>query len=62
MRFVEHGLASDPGVANWQDRLTLLRGRLPPRQEHGDLVRGGGFRLAALSTGYARGRRAMIYM
>jgi ubiquinone/menaquinone biosynthesis C-methylase UbiE len=65
MRFVEHGLAPDPAVANWQHRLTPLwrrcAGGCHLNRKMDDLIRGGGFRLAALSTGYAPGRRAMMY-
>jgi hypothetical protein len=66
MRFVEHGLSPDPGVASWQNCLTPLWHCSPGgrhfNRKMDDLIRCGGFRLAALSTGYARGPRATMYM
>lgn len=66
MRFVEHGLSPDPEVAKWQDHLTPLwrccAGGCHLNRKMDDLIRGAGFQLAELSTGYARGPRAMAYM
>jgi ubiquinone/menaquinone biosynthesis C-methylase UbiE len=66
MRFVEHGLSPDAKVAIWQDRLTPLwrrcAGGCHLNREVGDLIRNAGFELAELSTGYAHGPRAMVYM
>ena len=66
MRFVEHGLSPDAKVAIWQDRLTPLwrrcAGGCHLNRKMDDLIRNAGFELADLSTGYARGPRAMVYM
>ena len=66
MRFVEHGLSPDANVAIWQDRLTPLwrrcAGGCHLNRKVGDLIRNAGFELAELSTGYAHGPRAMVYM
>jgi ubiquinone/menaquinone biosynthesis C-methylase UbiE len=66
MRFVEHGLSPDRNVATWQDRLTPLwrrcAGGCHLNRKMDDLIRGGGFQLAELSTAYARGPRPMVYM
>lgn len=66
VRFVEHGLSPDPEVAIWQDRLTPLwrrcAGDCHLNRKMDDLFRNAGFQLAELSTGYARGPRAMAYM
>jgi SAM-dependent methyltransferase len=66
MRFVEHGLSPDAKVAIWQDRLTPFwrrcAGGCHLNRNVGDLIRNAGFELAELSTGYARGPHAMVYM
>lgn len=66
MRFVEHGLSPDRNVAIWQDRLTPLwrrcAGGCHLNRKMDDLIRGGGFQFAELSTAYARGPRPMVYM
>lgn len=66
MRFIEHGRSPDPNVAIWQDRLTPLwrhcAGGCHLNRKMDDLIRGGGFQLAELSTTYARGPRPMVYM
>jgi ubiquinone/menaquinone biosynthesis C-methylase UbiE len=66
IRFVEHGLSPDATVAIWQERLTPLwrrcAGGCHLNRRMDALVRGGGFQLAELSTGYAPGPRAMTYM
>jgi ubiquinone/menaquinone biosynthesis C-methylase UbiE len=66
MRFVEHGLSPDRNVATWQNRLTPLwrrcAGGCHLNRKMDDLIRGGGFQLAELSTAYARGPRPMVYM
>jgi ubiquinone/menaquinone biosynthesis C-methylase UbiE len=66
MRFVEHGQTPDPKVAIWQDRLTPLwrrcAGGCHLNRKMDDLVRGAGFQLPELTTGYARGPRAMTFM
>lgn len=64
--FVEHGLAPDAGVAAWQRRLTPVWRRcaggcrLDRRADA--LLQAAGFRIEALSTGYARGPRVLTYM
>ena len=63
--FVEHGLAPDPGVQLWQNRLTPLWKKLgggchlnrPIRA----LVESAGFDITRLDTGYAEGPRPMTY-
>jgi ubiquinone/menaquinone biosynthesis C-methylase UbiE len=66
MRFVEHGLSPDAKVAIWQNRLTPLwrrcAGGCHLNRKMDDLIRNAGFDLAELSTGYARGPRATVYM
>jgi ubiquinone/menaquinone biosynthesis C-methylase UbiE len=66
LRFVEHGLSPDPNVRKWQDRLTPLwrccAGGCHLNRKMDDLIRGNGFKLAELSTGYARGPRPMAHM
>lgn len=65
LRFIEHGLSSDPGVARWQRRLTPLQRRWAGNC-HLDrpidrLVRTAGFELSELATYYAEGPRPMTY-
>ena len=66
MRFVEHGLSPDAKVAIWQNCLTPLwrrcAGGCHLNRKMDDLIRNAGFELAELSTGYARGPRATVYM
>jgi len=66
MRFVEHGLSPDRNVSTRQDRLTPLwrrcAGGCHLNRKMDDLIRGGSFQLAELSTAYARGPRPMAYM
>lgn len=66
LRFVEHGLAPDPGVRKWQDRLTPLwsccAGGCHLNRKSDDLVRAAGFEVSELATGYARGPRFTAYM
>lgn len=64
--FVEHGRAPDPGVARWQARLTPLWRRCAggchldrPVEE---LVRGAGFRLETLATGYMNALKPFTFM
>jgi ubiquinone/menaquinone biosynthesis C-methylase UbiE len=64
--FVEHGLAPEPGVQAWQNRLTPLWRRFsggchlnrPIRA----LIEAGGFDITHLDTGYMRGPRPMTYL
>ncbi len=64
--FVEHGLSTESGVASWQRALTPVWRRLAGgchldrRIDH--LVRGAGFDIPALATGYADGPRPMTFM
>ena len=55
--FVEHGRARDPDVSRWQDRLDPVWRRMAGgchlNRRMDDLVKGAGFRLDQLRTGYA---------
>ena len=66
LRFAEHGLSADPGVAKWQNRLTplwsLCAGGCHLNRKTDDLLWAAGFEIAELSTGYARGLRPFTYM
>jgi hypothetical protein len=66
LRFVEHGLSPDAGVRKWQEWLTPIWSRCAGgchlNRKIDDLVRSGGFQIAQLSTGYARGLRPLTYM
>ena len=66
LRFVEHGLSPDPGVQSWQMRLTPLWsyccGGCHLNRKIDELIRGAGFQIAELATGYARGPRFAAYM
>jgi ubiquinone/menaquinone biosynthesis C-methylase UbiE len=64
--FVEHGLAAEPGVQAWQNRLTPLWRRFSggchlnrPIQA---LIEAGGFDITQLDTGYMKGPRPMTYL
>ena len=64
--FVEHGLAPEPGVQAWQNRLTPLWRRFSggchlnrPIQA---LIEAGGFNIKQLDTGYMKGPRPMTYL
>ena len=56
--FCEHGLASDPPVARWQNRLdplwTVFAGGCHLNRDIPALVRDGGFEIADLDTGYLK--------
>jgi ubiquinone/menaquinone biosynthesis C-methylase UbiE len=64
--FVEHGRAPEPKVVAWQNRLTPLwercAGGCHLNRKIDDLVRAGGFNIAELQTGYAKGPRPMAFM
>jgi ubiquinone/menaquinone biosynthesis C-methylase UbiE len=66
LRFVEHGLAPDPRVARWQDRLTPLQRRLAGgchlNRPIDALVAGSGLELTKLDNYYVRGPKALGYM
>jgi len=61
--FVEHGLAPDPGVRTWQQRLNPLWRRISGgcnmNRPVEDLVRTGGFRLGTLERFYLKGPRIL---
>jgi ubiquinone/menaquinone biosynthesis C-methylase UbiE len=63
---VEHGLAPDENVQKWQHRLTPLWRRLAGGchldRPIADLVRGSGFRIDHLQTGYMQGPKPMTFM
>ena len=64
--FVEHGLAPQPGVRWWQDRLTPIWKRIGGgchlNRPIAALVEGAGFELDRLATGYMRGPKPMAFM
>ncbi len=64
--FVEHGLAPEPAVQDWQNRLTpwwsRLSGGCHLNRKMDDLIRAGGFRLDEISRGYMTGPRPMTFM
>ena len=64
--FVEHGRSPEPGVEQWQDRLTPIWQRLSGgchlNRKIDDLVRSAGFRVERLETGYLRGPKIMTFM
>ena len=60
--FVEHGRAPEPKVVAWQDPLTPCAGGCHLNRKIDDLVRHGGFNIAGLQTGYAKGPRPMAFM
>lgn len=64
--FVEHGLAPDRRVRQWQRRLTPLWKRLVGGchldRDMPALIAEAGFKIERLSTGYMRGLRPMTFM
>jgi hypothetical protein len=64
--FVEHGLAPEPKVRWWQDRLTPwwkpLAGGCHLNRPMRALIEGAGFEFERLDTGYMRGPRPMTFM
>ncbi len=64
--FAEHGLAPDPGVRRWQDRLTPVwqrwAGGCHLNRKPDDLMRAAGFTLERLDTSYARGPKPMAFI
>jgi ubiquinone/menaquinone biosynthesis C-methylase UbiE len=64
--FVEHGLAPEPGVQRWQNRLTPLWKKIgggchlnrPIRA----LIERGGFNITQLETGYMKGPKPMTFL
>jgi ubiquinone/menaquinone biosynthesis C-methylase UbiE len=63
--FLEHGLAPDPGVAAWQERITPLwtpiGGGCHLYRKIDHLILAAGFRITELKTCYLRGPRLMTY-
>jgi ubiquinone/menaquinone biosynthesis C-methylase UbiE len=64
--FVEHGLAPDPGVRAWQNRLTpfwrRIAGGCHLDRKVDDLIREAGFAIAELQTGYLPGPKFATFM
>ena len=64
--FVEHGLAPEPGVRAWQNRLTPLWSRFAGgchlNRPIRTLIESGGFAIAQLETGYMKGPRPFTYL
>ena len=63
--FLEHGRAADPGVVDWQERITPLwqsiTGGCHLNRKIDDLITAAGFRITELKTFYVRGPRPMTY-
>lgn len=64
--FCEHGLAPDPTVIRWQNRLTPiwkpLAGGCHLNRDIPALIRAGGFNIGELDTRYLQGPKAMTYV
>ncbi|HTO19156.1 MAG TPA: methyltransferase domain-containing protein [Pseudomonas sp.] len=64
--FAEHGLAPDAGVARWQGRLTPcwkpLAGGCHLDRDIPRLLKGAGFAIRELDSGYLKGPRPMTYV
>ena len=64
--FVEHGLAPDPRVRAWQERITpawrRIAGGCHVTRPIADLVATAGFRITQLDQGYAPGPRVFTYL
>lgn len=64
--FVEHGLAPDPDVRWWQDRLTpawkRVTGGCHLNRNMDDLVLAAGFRVDDLKTGYLPGPKPLTFI
>ncbi len=64
--FVEHGRSPDPGVRDWQDRLTPVWRRVGGgchlNRAISELIEGAGFRIERIETGYMRGPKPMTFM
>jgi len=63
--FVEHGRAPDPGVVEWQDRLTPLWkrtcGGCHLNRRIDEIINEAGFQISELTTSYLPGPRPMTY-
>lgn len=64
--FCEHGLAPEPGVQQWQHRLTPwwkpLAGGCHLDRDIPALIREAGFSIEQLETGYIKGPRPMTFL
>jgi len=64
--FVEHGLAPEPSVQRWQNRLTPLwkkiGGGCHLNRPISSLIESSGFHITRLDTGYMKGPRPMTFM
>jgi len=64
--FVEHGLAPEPTVRKWQNRLTPLRARFSGGchldRPIKDLIQSAGFQIEHLDTDYLPGPKIMTYL
>jgi ubiquinone/menaquinone biosynthesis C-methylase UbiE len=64
--FAEHGLAPEPNVVRWQNRLTPLWKRIGGgchlNRPIDKMISSAGFRLVTLETGYTNGPRPMTFM
>jgi len=64
--FVEHGLAPDKRVRDWQDRLTpawrCISGGCHLNRPIRSMIEGSGFRVDRLETGYMPGPKPMTFM
>ena len=64
--FVEHGLAREPGVRQWQDRLTPLwrplAGGCHLNRPIRSLIEGAGFAIGRFDAGYMPGPKVMTYL
>jgi ubiquinone/menaquinone biosynthesis C-methylase UbiE len=64
--FAEHGLAPEPGVQAWQQRLNpawrRFTGGCNLNRKTDDLIRASGFTIVELETAYAKGLRPMSYI
>jgi ubiquinone/menaquinone biosynthesis C-methylase UbiE len=64
--FVEHGLAPDPKVRWWQDRITpawkRVAGGCHLNRAIAQLIEEAGFQFERLDTGYMRGPKPMTFM
>ncbi len=64
--FAEHGLAPEPTVVRWQNRLTPIWKRIAGgchlNRPIDRLITSAGFQIARLETGYTKGPRPMTFM
>lgn len=64
--FLEHGRSVDPGVSEWQDRLTpfwkCISGGCHLNRKAEDLISASGFQVTELKTFYLPGPRPMTYV